>query len=155
MDYRLATEKDLTQLVEMRWDFRTEYIVPEGAMSKADFMAGCLDIFRRGLAEGRWVVWVAEEDGCIVSHAFVQRIEKLPSLKALQRQYGYVSNVYTRPAYRGQGIGAELMKRVEEWAQQQDFEFLLLWPSQRAIPFYERNGFSRSTQVMEYHLQED
>jgi len=155
MNYRPATESDLPQLAQMRWDFRTEYGIPAEALSKDEFLAGCLDFFKRGLAEDRWVAWVVEEEGRILAHAFVQRIPKLPSPKALQRQYGYVSNVYTRPEYRDQGIGAELMKRVEEWARQENFEFLLLWPSQRAVPFYVRAGYHPASEVLELRLFDD
>ena len=39
----------------------------------------------------------------------------MPKPERLDDAYGYVTNVYTRSGYRGQGIGSELMERVVAW----------------------------------------
>jgi len=33
------------------------------------------------------------------------------------REFGYVTNVYTQPAHRDQGIGRVLMQDVQQWAR--------------------------------------
>jgi hypothetical protein len=32
---------------------------------------------------------------------------------------------------------------------------LILWPTPRAVPFYERCGFTRPSRLMEYKLREE
>jgi len=154
MIYRLAGEADLPALAQMRWDFRNEF-KPQDTMPEAEFLPGCLDFLRQGFASGRWAYWIAEEDGQIVAQAFVQIVPKLPDLYHFERGFGYVTNVYTRPVYRNQGIGAKLMEHLQAWADEHDLEFLILWPTERAVPFYGRAGFHPAKRILEYRLLDD
>ena len=154
MIYRLAGETDLPALAQMRRDFRSEYKPPD-AMSEEEFLPGCLDFLRQSLASGRWALWIAEEDGHIVSQAFIEVIAKMPDLHNFERGFGYVTNVYTRPEYRNQGIGAQLMEHLHAWAVEHNLEFLILWPSSRAVPFYARAGYHPIERALELHLRED
>jgi GNAT superfamily N-acetyltransferase len=152
MNYRLAADSDLPELAGMRWDFRTEiHPIPEGATRDA-FIPPCVDFLRDALASGRWLFWIAEENGQIVSQIFVQRIRKMPRPGKLLAEFGYVTNVYTLPAFRGRGIGAVLMAYVKEWAHQEKLDILILWPSQKARPFYHRAGFRPSPEALEYAI---
>jgi len=155
MIYRLADEDDLPILAQMRWNFRSEPERPDGAMSEAEFLPGCLAFLRQSLASGRWAFWIAEEDGQIVAHAFVQIVPKMPDLFNFERGFGYVTNFYTRPEYRNQGIGAKLMEQLQAWACGHSLEFLILWPSKRAVPFYARAGFHPAERILERRLQDD
>ena len=154
MIYRLAGEDDLPALAQMRWDFRNEYQPPD-AMSEAEFLPGCLDFLRQSLASGRWAFWVAEENGQLIAQAFLQIVPKLPDLYNFERCFGYVTNVYTRPAYRSQGIGAKVMEHLKAWAIDHNLEFLMLWPTDRAMPFYTRAGFHPAERVLECRFPED
>jgi GNAT superfamily N-acetyltransferase len=70
-------------------------------------------------------------------------------------EYGYVTNVYTRPEYRGLNIGSKLMDYVKDWATEIDFEILIVWPSSKAVNFYERKGFKSDNDVMELVIRPD
>ena len=146
-------ERDLPALAEMRWNFRTEDSPDTPRTSKDAFIAACTGFLRRGLEMGNWVYWIAERDGTMVSHIFVQRIAKVPKPNRLHEEYGYVTNVYTRPAYRRQGIGSELLRRVQAWAKEQDLEMLIVWPGGNAVPFYEREGFHADLEALVYEVR--
>jgi GNAT superfamily N-acetyltransferase len=154
MIYRLANEADLPTLAQMRWDFRSEYKPPH-AMSEAEFLPGCLVFLRQSLSSGRWAFWIAEDEGQIVAQAFLEVVAKMPDLHDFERGFGYVTNVYTRPAYRDQGVGAQLMEHVRAWAVEHNLEFLILWPSGRAVPFYSRAGYHPIERALELRLDED
>jgi len=154
MIYRLAGEADLPTLAQMRWDFRSEFKPPD-AMSEVEFLPGCLDFLRQSLASGMWAFWIAEDEGQIIAHAFLQIVPKMPDLYHFERGFGYVTNVYTRPEYRNKGVGAQLMEHLQAWALERSLEFLILWPSKRAVPFYIRAGYHPAERVMERRLQED
>jgi GNAT superfamily N-acetyltransferase len=64
-----------------------------------------------------------------------------------------VTNVYTRPPYRGQGIGTELLERVKAWARGEDLQVLIVWPGEESVAFYERAGFSAENEVLEYTVR--
>jgi GNAT superfamily N-acetyltransferase len=154
MIYRLAVEADLPALAQMRWDFRSEFKPPH-AMPEAEFLPGCLDFLHQSLASGRWAFWIAEDKGQIVAQAFIEVVAKMPDLHNIVRGFGYVTNVYTRPAYRNLGVGAQLMEHVRAWAVEHNLESLILWPSNRAEPFYARAGYHPIERALEYRLDED
>ena len=153
MNYRLATEGDLTDLAEMRWDFRTENGASHVVVGKDEFIKTCTEFLKQGLVEGRWAYWVAERQDEIVCHIFVQRVRKVPKPERIGDEYGYVTNVYTKPTYRRQQIGSELMKRVEAWARGEDLDTLIVWPSEEGVSFYEQAGFTAQNAILEYELR--
>jgi GNAT superfamily N-acetyltransferase len=154
MIYRLAVEADLPALAQMRWDFRSEHKPPD-AMLEAEFLPGCLDFLTHSLSSGRWAFWIAEEEGQIVAQAFLEVVAKVPDLHNFVRGFGYVTNVYTRPSYRNQGVGAQLMEYLRAWALVHRLEFLILWPSSRAAPFYARAGYLPVVEALEVQLLDD
>lgn len=155
MNFRIALPADIPTLVAMRWAFRTESPHAAPAYTLEEFTAACTAFLQRVLSSGFWVVWLAEEDGQIISHLFIQIIEKMPNPRTLNPRYGYVTNVYTRPAYRNQGVGAQLMRQAQTWAEEQGLEMLVLWPSRLSVPFYRRAGFSNSTDMLVFSIFED
>ena len=153
LDYRTAAAADAAELAAMRWDFRLEEAPGTPANDRATFLHACEEFLLRGLAEQRWACWVAADDAALVSHIFIQRIAKVPRPNRLDDAFGYVTNVYTRPAYRNRGIGTQLMARVLGWAAAQDFETLIVWPSEASVPFYMRAGFQRSADMLEFSVR--
>lgn len=154
MRYRLATVEDAEALAEMRWEFRLEEAPGPTVHSKEEFLPVCMAFVAQGLREGNWHFWVAEDHGTLVSQICVQTIIKMPKPNRLDDRFGYVTNVYTRPAYRNQGIGSELMRHVVAWASACEMENLLVWPSERSVPFYARAGFSADGEAMALSLRD-
>lgn len=152
IEYRIATEADVDALANMRWEFWLEDGRDPALLDKAAFLRECAGVLKQGLITGRWTYWVALLNGDIASQVFVQQITKVPNPSKLHDAFGYVSNVYTKPAYRGQGIGSNLLARVKTWAKEQDFEFLIAWPSEASVRFYERAGFG-TTEAVEYSVR--
>ena len=153
MLYRIATEQDLTQLSYLRWDFRMEGgEIP--IVSKEEFIAACTSFLKHSLESDYHVYWIAEENGEVISQIFVHKIDMVPRPCKIHDQFGYVTNNYTKPAYRNKGIGSELMKRVVQWAKDEDLELLIVYPSEEAVAFYERAGFYSENDVMELRLRE-
>jgi GNAT superfamily N-acetyltransferase len=153
VEYRIATDDDVNTLAKMRWDFRLEENPATPVHDQATFVVACAEFLRQGLQNQQWTYWVAVYDGMIVAHIFVQRIAKIPKPNRLSDAFGYVTNVYTRSTFRNQGIGSQLMAQVVQWALAQDLENLLVWPSERSVPYYQRAGFVGSTEAMELSIR--
>ncbi|MGL5080420.1 MAG: GNAT family N-acetyltransferase [Microcoleaceae cyanobacterium] len=149
MKYRTADESDVVTLAEMRWEFQTEDNDNPPIVSKTEFVEVCSNFLRQGLIQKNWVYWIAEVEREIVSHIFVQRVRGVPRPFWLNNAYGYVSNVYTKPAYRRQGIGTELMQQVLNWARHQEIDVLIVSISEESVTFYERAGFTAKNEWME------
>lgn len=155
MNIRLATEGDIDRLIRMRWDFTYE----DYPVQKADegmfqhFTEECRAFLTRAIQSGRWYIWVAEIENRIVSHVYIELIEKVPRPGRVTHPFGYMTNVYTVPEHRGKRIGAGLLARIEEWSRQEKHEFILVWPSEAGVPFYERHGYKLSREAMELTLE--
>jgi ribosomal silencing factor RsfS len=104
MEYRIANKQDISQLVEMRWNFKMENKEEYNICDKQEFINECEGFFKKGLEEGNWTHWIVVDEADIVSHISINHIRKIPKSSKLYDEYGYVTNVYTKPSYRGKGI---------------------------------------------------
>lgn len=153
MRIRLATTDDSVALAQIRWDFTAEYSYSPDPADRDSFITQCSRWIEDALISARWHIWVAVTDREeIVSHIFIQEVERVPRPGHVEYPWGYVTNVYTRPDHRGLGIGGDLMNAVEQWARSQHYELLLLWPSSNSIGFYNRHGFQRPAEALEKYL---
>ncbi|KEO81819.1 hypothetical protein EL26_18430 [Tumebacillus flagellatus] len=152
MEVRLAASDDLQDLLDMRYEFTVEDYPDTASVSREEFSIAYEAFFSDMLKGEAWKVFVAVHDGRVVSHMYLQIIEKVPRPGRPHRHFAYVTNVYTRPAYRGQGIGAQVHQWMEKWAREQDLEMLIVWPSSGSVKFYGRNGFVRNAEMMELDL---
>ena len=46
------------------------------------------------------------------------------------------------------------MAHVIDWAKAQQLEFVILWPSERSVSYYQRMGFAYPTDAMELLLED-
>ncbi|MGO4696831.1 GNAT family N-acetyltransferase [Paenibacillus sp. 2TAB26] len=149
---RLATLEDIDELVRMRWEFSEEENC-DITLNYEEFHQTCYEFLVKAMKSGDWYIWVAEDSGSIVSHMYLQLIHKVPRPgKSPDPYYGYVTNVYTRPAFRNQGIGSDIQLAMEHWSKENKVEFLLVWPSSNSVQFYSKNGFFRCEEAMEKHF---
>lgn len=143
MAIRMAGKEDIDQLINMRWDFTMEYDL-DGKLKDEkynDFHDECKAFLLNAFESDNWYIWVAEEDGELVSNIYVELIQKVPRPGRVTHPFAYMTNVYTIPEYRGKGIGGQLLSSINAWAKEQRYEFIIVWPSDEGIRFYERNGY--------------
>jgi GNAT superfamily N-acetyltransferase len=67
--------------------------------------------------------------------------ERMPRPGRPDSCWGYLANAFVLAADRDQGIGRQLLDAVLSHARQHDFARVVLSPSQRPVPFYQRAGF--------------
>lgn len=142
-EIRPAGVEDAAELARLRWEFRTEAGTP------ADRTRAAFDEEMEGFAVGAlahgeaWRVWVAEEAGRLVGCVWLRLIEKVPhpSRRRDERPIAYVTNMYVEPARRRRGLGRELLEVALAFARDRGVDGVVLWPSERSRPFYERAGF--------------
>jgi ribosomal protein S18 acetylase RimI-like enzyme len=152
MIYRQATTSDFPILASMRWDFQNEFKDAKGPLcSKEDFITAFIDF---SMVEKSLFHFVAENNHEIVAHISVHVINKIPKPGELCSAIGYVTNTYTKPEYRNQGIGTKLLQHLINFAQQQPIELLIAWPSEQSVTFYERNGFTTKNTIVELILKD-
>lgn len=146
MILRTANEFDIEALADMRWEHEYENA---GSLnfSRERFTQAFSQFMKEGL-NGNWVVWVAEEKGEIISNIFIRKIRKVPKPQKLFAEIAYVTNVHTKVTHRNMGVGTELLKKVKGWAAENNIELLFLWPSEKSVSFYMREGFSSDNEIL-------
>lgn len=148
---RLAVRSDADELARLRWDFSPNEVAASGE-SFESFAAAFRTWFAAALDAGDWTVWVAESAGRLVSNMYVHTVNKVPRPGKFGGKWGYLTNVYTEPSYRGRGLGSELLQALVGRARAEGLELLLVWPSEESAAFYERAGFVRTPEAMELPL---
>ena len=94
------------------------------------------------------VTLLAEVDGepCGMLNMLV--FTRMPKPGRPVSRWGYVANVYVDAAHRDRGVGARLLEECIAHARRNEFARLVLSPSERSVPFYERAGFGPASNLM-------
>lgn len=146
---READVSDVAELARLRWDSREE---EQSHCSRDEFLRDCEAWLREKLTSNSWFFAVAESSPGLSGCMFLQCVEKVPAPGAKQRAWGYVTNSFVDPRKRGQKIGEQLLHLLIRVAHDRDLEFLIVWPSEAAVVFYQRAGFRP---VFEVHVGPD
>jgi len=147
---RFAEVKDIKQLVRMRWDFTIEHDESKKNESFDDFEKDCQSFLENALKGDQWFIWVAEDDGEIVSHIYIELIQKVPRPGKTTYPFAYMTNVYTVTEYRNMGVGSKLLNSINKWIKENHYEFVIVWPSDDSINYYKKNGYVHCTEPMEF-----
>lgn len=132
----------------MRYEFRATLNEPVEGIE--DFVARCAPWMAKRLeSESPWRCWVAERDGALAGHLWLQLIEKVPNPVPEREQHGYITNAYVRPAFRGAGTGAALLGAALAYCREAGVDSVILWPTERSQGLYARHGFGFPQDLME------
>ena len=141
--YRLATGADVDAVATMRWRMETERH-PDLQADFAAYLEAARQDIRAEIERGAHIVFLAEADGEVVACAILIWWTMLPNLTHLHRRRGYVSSVYTEPAWRRRGVARHLMEQLLARAQEMGVTRLILWASDMGRPLYLDLGFEPS-----------
>ena len=147
MIFRTADVSDVPALAAMRWSFRGEEGEVPGESQEA-FAKRFGDFVSAGIRSGDWTYWLAETDEReLASQMAVGVIPSIPRPSRASDQWGYLTDCYTLPRFRNQGVGSALLTRIAQWAAARDLEMILVWPSEKALSLYTKAGFTRDDEV--------
>ncbi len=148
---RLATPLDAPVLAQLRYDFRAGQ--DPAADAEADFLVRCRTWMAARLVPGSsWRCWVVEDGGRLIGTLWLQRFEKIPNPVAEAESHGYISSVYVEPSRRGAGLGSRLLDSCLRVCLAEGVDAVILWPSPRSRPLYERHGFAVRADLLERRL---
>ena len=143
---RIAGAADAPALAALRRAWTAEQY---GPVDDEGFEARFLDWYERESA--RRVCWLAAVPGEAVGMMNLAVFERMPGPGWDAGSWGYLSNAFVLAAYRDQGIGSLLLRALLVYADEHDCVRVVLHPSERAIPFYERLGFSADDSLLVRH----
>ena len=145
---RMGRPSDAARLAALRLEFRASIGSPEEG--DAAFLARCTEWMESRLDDGsHWQAWIAEANGDLLGTVWIQVIEKIPNPIAEPEVNGYLTNFYVVPRARGTGIGTALLDAALDWCREREVHAVILWPTRRSRPLYERHGFAPPAALME------
>ncbi len=150
MAVRGANPDDDVELARLRWTWRTTERGEQG-LSQADFEAA----FVRWCAEHRrsHFAVIAERDGLAVGMAWLAIFDRVPGPARVVRRAGNLQSVFVLDGHRNQGIGKLLVEALIDEAKSRDLDWLIVHPSRRSYPFYERFGFVETNRLLQLQLR--
>lgn len=100
-----------------------------------------------GQASGRLTVQVAEVDGTVVASAVALLQHRLPTPGTLDGTYGWLEQVATAPAARGQGHARACVLAALDWLRAQGVREAQMQSTEAGEPLYRELGFTDDPQA--------
>lgn len=138
---RIATEKDIDLLVQLRIDYLLDQNSMESLGDIEALKGLLLAYFTSSFAKNEFVAIIAEDENAVYSTAFLSIADRPPRTSNEPSRIGTVYNVYTYPQFRKQGIATNVMKALLNEAKNLDICAVDLYASNDGKPLYEKLGF--------------
>jgi GNAT superfamily N-acetyltransferase len=104
---------------------------------------------RERLADGRYMGWIAEDDGRVAGSGGLLIIDWPPHpFHPESNQRGYLLNVYVEPEFRKQGLAHQLVELCLAEARRRGIGVITLHSSDAGRPVYEKFGFRPTSEMM-------
>lgn len=148
MEYRKACADDAQHLAELR----KCQLIEEEFPKNMDIDTELLRYFKTSIEDDSYVGWLAVDKGEIVATSGVCFLQGPPTFSSPSGQVAYVTNMYTVPAYRRQGLASHLLSLVIQEARDRGVRLARLHASDDAVSVYRKFGFTDSDGFMRMEL---
>lgn len=146
--YKKLTEKELDIFIQMRITQLRE----EGATEDIDLIPYLKDYYKRHMADGTFVSWIALDGDTIIGTSGMSFVEKPPYFSCPSGKIGLLSSMFTNPNYRRKGIAKELLSRVVKEAKDYGCGTVQITASDMGVKLYTNFGFQHNGNFMHYKL---
>ena len=136
-----AEIKDAELLAQMRLEMRKERETATCPVSDEVFLQNTLEFFRVHIADGTFVSVIAWDGDQAAACSGLSLQVHPPTFENLTGKHGYITNMYTRPAWRRMGVATLLVDKLVEIARQEGCAQLFLNASPMGRAVYVRYGF--------------
>ena len=132
---------DAELLAEMRLEMRRERETAVCHIPDEELYRHNLEFFRTHLADGSFISYIAWEGDRAAACSGLSLQVHPPTYENPTGKHGYITNMYTRPTWRRQGIARMLVDKLVEAAARSGCAQLFLNASPMGRPLYIRYGF--------------
>jgi len=139
---RRAEPADVAAIVQLRREWTCE---EHGEIADPDFAENLAGWYAREWP--RRIVWLAEDGDRPIGMGNMSVYERMPMPGRALSRWGYLGNVFLLAAYRGRGIGTGLVDAALAHADANGFVRVVLSPTEKSIPLYERAGFGPADEL--------
>ncbi|WP_026908337.1 GNAT family N-acetyltransferase [Paucisalibacillus globulus] len=148
MNYRKATLGDMNELIELR----KRQLVDEGIKPSIEIDEELNNFFVNKLSDGSLIQWLVEENEEIIACGAVILYEFPPTYTNKSGKKAYITNMYTKENYRGQGIATSILKRLVAEVETLGVSKIWLGASKMGRPVYKKFGFQETDEWLELNI---
>lgn len=148
LNYRKATIDDIDTLILLR----KKQLVDEGIEPTLDIDMELKYFFNKTMSDGSLIQWVVEDQEEMIATGAVIFYEFPPSYTNKSGKKAYITNMYTKENYRGQGIATKLLNKLVGEAKAAGIKDLWLGASKLGRPVYKKFGFRETDEWLELNL---
>ena len=155
MNVRLAEEKDLSRVNELRKQVNDLHVKGKPEVFKAGFSSELRDYIQLIRKDPEQEIVVAEKDGTICAFAVIHHISRPENPFMYERDFLDIDEFCVDEKYRRQGAGSALVRFIRDFAKEKGFHRIELnmWEfNQEALAFYEAAGFTTFRRYMEMFI---
>lgn len=149
IEFRKATIADVEALTRMRVRFlcdgRDDLPHDRRRLHQAS-----ATFFETSILCGSFVSWIALDGDDIVSTGGLSVYSTPPNRKCPSGLTGYITNMYTLPEYRRQGLGTRIFRLTVEEARSLGCDRILLNSTEMGRHMYEQMGFTAAENMMQF-----
>lgn len=148
MEFRLAILDDIPRLVQLR----KLQLIDEGSTPEPNIDKELTLFFEHFLKDGSLHQLLAIENDEIVASGAIIYYRFPPSFSNPTGTRAYVTNIYTQPEYRNQGISQKILYLLLDDVQSKHIKKVFLGASTLGRPVYEKLGFESAPEWMEINF---
>ncbi|GGH73173.1 ribosomal protein S18 acetylase RimI-like enzyme [Pullulanibacillus pueri] len=149
MNYRRATINDIDTLIALR----KKQLVDEGIEPCINIDSELHLFFKNKLSDESLIQWVVEDNEEMIACGAVMFYEFPPSYTNQSGKKAYITNMYTKEAYRGRGIATRVLTKLVEEAKALGVMKIWLGASKLGRPVYEKFGFKAADEWLEFEAE--
>lgn len=148
----MTIERLTPDKVESYIELRINQLLEEGASGGTDLRPALRDYYRRHMADGSFIGFIAVEDERIIATGGLSIVEKPPWFGCPSGKFGILSSMYTLKEYRRRGIARKILTRIADTARAAGCGQLQITASEMGTLLYADFGFVRNENYMQYRL---
>jgi GNAT superfamily N-acetyltransferase len=146
--FRKATVNEIDQLIYLR----KKQLVDEGIEPNQEIDTELKEFFTNKMSDGSLVEWIVEDNDEIIATGAIICYEFPPTYTNKSGKKAYITNVYTKESYRGQGIATKLLTKLVAEAKTAGIIKIWLGASKLGRPVYEKFGFKETDEWLELDI---
>ena len=104
------------------------------------------------MSDGSLIEWIVEDNEETIATGAIIFYDFPPSFTNMSGKRGYITNMFTKENYRGQGIATTLLTKLVDEARNVGVSKIWLGASTLGRPVYKKFGFIAADYWMELNL---
>lgn len=148
MKFCKATANEIDQLIYLR----KKQLVDGGIEPNQEIDTELKEFFTNKMSDGSLIEWIIEDNEEIIATGAIVFYEFPPTYTNKSGKKAYITNMYTKESYRGQGIATKLLTKLVAEAKTAGIIKIWLGASNLGRPVYKKFGFKEADELLELDI---